>query len=574
MFPDFGENRPEKVTDFNDLHCLKDVEAVMACFNSLPKKLIKNTVTAINGVFEANSSYDSQTWSVPKPLPDAPPPPPPLDPEILPQPLADFAKAAALENEVSPEAVAAFLLSSIGAVTGSRFCIKPDSRKKSWYEFPIRSTALVMNVSQNKSGVFRAAIGPLERLQRSYQEENDKAASDYFYEQEIYERLRKGLLSRLEKLQKDGEPTSQVEQELRNMIPPNVPDKKTLAITAGTRPKIIEILSRGNERGLLIKRDELAGWFAGLERTGNEGDREFYLEGMTVAFNYDNHTIGRGEDFTPALALSICGTIQKSKLRRLLLDMEKGYRDDGMLQRFMWVCPQSNSFEDFEEAYSTGFRGVVDSMFTQIQNIFEKLDALTPDDIGAINSNYAPAPWIGFDEQAQKEFLFWRWKLQKDVLTDENLSDGLESHLRKSERLVSGLALSFHAVKCATTDNINDIPPAVDSDALNRAVDIWDVLRHHANAVYSLGQTSTLEAARLIYARIRKLMDKDSKFSVRDIKQKKWRGIHDDKLIDEVLELLVEKDIVKELETPHVIKGRPPSRRFLVNPLALKEDDV
>jgi hypothetical protein len=375
-------------------------------------------------------------------------------------------------------------------------------------------------------------------------------------------------------LQKDGEPTSQVEQELKNIIIPNVPDKKTLAITSGTRPKIIEILSRGNERGLLIKRDELAGWFAGLERTGNEGDREFYLEGMTVAFNYDNHTIGRGEDFTPALALSICGTIQKSKLRRLLLDMEKGFRNDGMLQRFMWVCPQSNSFEDFEEAYSTGFRGVDDSLITQIQNIFKKLDALTPDDVGAISSDYSPAPWIGFDEKAQKEFLAWRKVLKKNVLTDENLSDGLESHLRKSERLVAGLALSFHALKCATTDNINDIPPAVDSDALNRAVDIWDVLRHHANAVYSLGQTSTLEAARLIYSRIRKLMDKDSKFSVRDIKQKKWRGINDDKLIDEVLELLVEKDIVKELETPHVIKGRPPSSRFLVNPLALKEDDV
>jgi len=274
------------------------------------------------------------------------------------------------------------------------------------------------------------------------------------------------------------------------------------------------------------------------------------------------------------LALSICGTIQKSKLRRLLLDMEKGYRDDGMLQRFMWVCPQSNSFEDFEDAYSTGFRGVVDSMFTQIQNIFEKLDALTPDDIGAINSNYAPAPWIGFDEQAQEEFLAWRRILHSTVLKDENLSDGLESHLRKSERLVSGLALSFHAVKCATAKNINDVPPTVDSDALNRSVDIWDVLRHHANAVYSLGQTSTLEAARLIYARIRKLIDKDSKFSVRDIKQKKWRGIHDDKLIDEVLELLVEKDIVNELEPPPGIKGRPPSRRFLVNPLALEETDV
>ena len=573
MFPDFGENRPEEATDFNDLYCLNGIEAVRKCFEEVSKHPKKYDVKAINGVFEKDSTNGSKTWSVPKPLPDTPPPPPQLDPEILPQPLADFAKATALENEVSPEAVAAFLLSSIGAVTGSRFCIKPDSRKK-WYEFPIRSTALVMEVSQNKSGVFRAAIGPLERLQRSYKEENDKAASEYFYEQEIYERLRKGLLSRLEKLQKEGEPTSQVEQELRNLIPPNVPDKKTLAITAGTRPKIIEILSRGNERGLLIKRDELAGWFAGLDKLGNEGDREFYLEGMTVAFNYDNHTIGRGEEFTPALALSICGTIQKSKLRRLLLDMEKGFRNDGMLQRFMWVCPQTKSFEDFEDAYTRGFCGVDKKLLVEIQNIFKRLDALSPDDVGAINSDYSHAPWIGFDSQAQKEFLAWRWKLHSTVLKDENLSDGMESHLRKSERLVAGLALSFHALKCATTDNINEIPPTVDSDALNRAVDIWDVLRHHANAVYSLGQTSTLEAARLIYARIRKLMDKDSKFSVRDIKQKKWRGIHDDKLIDEVLELLVEKDIVKELETPNVIKGRPPSRRFLVNPLALKETDV
>lgn len=574
VFPDFGENRPEKATDFNDLYCLYGIEAVRKCFEEVSKHPKKYDVKAINGVFEKDSTNGSQTWPIPKPLPDAPPPPPPLDPEILPQPLADFAKAAALENGVSPEAVAAFLLSSIGAVTGSRFCIKPDSRKKSWYEFPIRSTALVMNVSQNKSGVFRAAIGPLERLQRSYKEENDKAASDYFYEQEIYERLRKGLLSRLEKLQKEGEPTSQVEQELRNMILPNVPDKKTLAITAGTRQKIIEILSKGNERGLLIKRDELAGWFAGLDRPGNEGDREFYLEGMTVALNYDNHTIGRGEDFTPVLALSICGTIQKSKLRRLLLDMEKGFRNDGMLQRFMWVCPQAKSFEDFEDAYTRGFCGVDKKLLVEIQNIFERLDALSPDDVGAINSDYSHAPWIGFDSQAQKEFLAWRWKLHSTFLKDENLSDGMESHLRKSERLVAGLALSFHALKCATTDNINEIPPTVDSDALNRAVDIWDVLRHHANAVYSLGQTSTLEAARLIYARIRKLMDKDFKFSVRDIKQKKWRGIHDDKLIDEVLELLVEKDIVKELGRPPGINGRPSSRRFLVNPLALKETDV
>ena len=154
MFPDFGESRPEEVTDFNDLHLLKGLETVRMCFEEIKKPPNIYRVEAVNGVFEKDSTNGSKTWSIPKPLPDAPPPPPPLDPDILPQPLADFAKATALENEVSPEAVAAFLLSSIGAVTGSRFCIKPDSRKE-WYEFPIRSTALVMNVSHQKWSVPR-----------------------------------------------------------------------------------------------------------------------------------------------------------------------------------------------------------------------------------------------------------------------------------------------------------------------------------------------------------------------------------------------------------------------------------
>ena len=106
-------------------------------------------------------------WPEPLPLPKAPPPPPSLSPSILPEPLAEYSRVTALENEASPEAVAAFLLSSIGAVTGTRFCIRPDYRKMTWYEFPVRSAGLVMNVSENKSGVFKAGIGPLTHLQKS-----------------------------------------------------------------------------------------------------------------------------------------------------------------------------------------------------------------------------------------------------------------------------------------------------------------------------------------------------------------------------------------------------------------------
>ena len=35
MFPDFGESRPEEVTDFNDLHLLKGLETVRMCFEEI-----------------------------------------------------------------------------------------------------------------------------------------------------------------------------------------------------------------------------------------------------------------------------------------------------------------------------------------------------------------------------------------------------------------------------------------------------------------------------------------------------------------------------------------------------------
>ena len=39
VFPDFGENRPEKATDFNDLHCLNGLDAVRKCFETIPEPL-------------------------------------------------------------------------------------------------------------------------------------------------------------------------------------------------------------------------------------------------------------------------------------------------------------------------------------------------------------------------------------------------------------------------------------------------------------------------------------------------------------------------------------------------------
>jgi hypothetical protein len=526
---------------------------------------------------QAGVKKQTDEWPKPLPLPKEPPPPPQLKPDVLPYPINEYASASALENEASPEAVTVFLLSSIGAVTGTRFCIRPDSRKVLWHEFPVRSSALVMEVSQNKTGVFRAGVGPLEKLQRSYRNQNNQMLLDHENKTGIHSRKRKGLLGKLERAEKNGESEQvikQIEEEIESLVEPGQPQSQTLVITSSSREKLISILSRGNERGILMKRDELSGWFADMDRKNSEGLREFFIEAMTVGYDYDNNTLGRGTDFVGTLALSVCGGIQKSKLRRYLREMMTGYKDDGLLQRFMWCCPQPQSFEAFESAYSKGFSENEKEIFAVTQSLFKNLDSLRAEDVGAQNSEYGPAPCVLFDELAQREFLDWRRMLKTEVLTQEDMPDALVAHLAKSERLVAGLALSFHAIECVKSDvHMMGTPTGVSSDSLKRAMEVWDVLRHHAAAVYQLGQTSAIEAAHQINARLGKLKKpapQGHDFSMRDLKQKGWRGLHEESLLGEALDLLVDTRRIMEVEPPKRIFGRPPSRRFKVNPLAVR----
>ena len=76
-----------------------------------------------------------------------------------------------------------------------------------------------------------------------------------------------------------------------------------------TVEKLGELLQE-NPRGMLVSRDELAGWLRTMDKPGREGDRDFYLEGWNGSGGYTLDRIGRGTVHIPAVTLSICGGIQ------------------------------------------------------------------------------------------------------------------------------------------------------------------------------------------------------------------------------------------------------------------------
>lgn len=105
-----------------------------------------------------------------------------------------------------------------------------------------------------------------------------------------------------------------------------------------TIEKVAELLGTAAPKGLLIVRDELAGWIAGLNAY-HAGGRAFWLE----AYGGRPYRVERKSDTNPIviprLAVSVYGGTQPDKLARLRQD-----GDDGLLARLLWLWPEPLPF--------------------------------------------------------------------------------------------------------------------------------------------------------------------------------------------------------------------------------------
>ena len=93
-----------------------------------------------------------------------------------------------------------------------------------------------------------------------------------------------------------------------------------------------------NPKGILLSRDELAGWIGALDKYGGNGsDRAFYLE----AYGGRRYAVDRVKDMNPkpivvpALTIGITGGIQPDRLNSAVLCGD----DDGFAARFIYVWP-------------------------------------------------------------------------------------------------------------------------------------------------------------------------------------------------------------------------------------------
>jgi uncharacterized protein DUF3987 len=217
-----------------------------------------------------------------------------------------------------PEFVAAPMLATLGSAIGNSRSIE---LKEGWEEKPVIFVAVIADPAAKKSPAAKVSTTPAKRLQLDLRN--------------IYNAKREEYESKLLQHEKN-------KRDLRKMgeadpRPPKEPVMERTVVDDTTVEALTSVL-KDSTRGVLVAKDELAGWIRSMDqyKAGGRGsDRQFWLS----AWNSDPLTIDRKGApeavMVPVPFVGISGAIQPEVLR----DLNRG-PEDGMLDRFLCAYPE------------------------------------------------------------------------------------------------------------------------------------------------------------------------------------------------------------------------------------------
>ena len=299
---------------------------------------------------------------------------------------------------------------------------------------------------------------------------------------------------------------------LINHLTDEEPSARRYVVNDATYEALGVILA-DNPNGTLAFRDELVSLLKNLDREEQVSARGFFLTAWNGTSGYTFDRIIRGKTHIETVCLSLLGSTQPGRLAEYMRGaLTGGAGDDGMVQRFsLLVWPDQNpSWENTDRYPASEPRAAA-------WQAFRRLDELTADAAGAATDEFAPVPYLRFDEDAQGVFNEWRQALEMRLRSDD-LMPALESHLAKYRKLVPALALINHLADGGTG--------AISETAILRAVAFAEYLETHAKRAYAAGSEVATAAAKAILKRIRN-SDLADGFTARDIYRNHWADLSD-----------------------------------------------
>jgi putative DNA primase/helicase len=210
------------------------------------------------------------------------------------------------------------MLSALGTAIGNSRVVE---LKPGWEEKAVIFATVIGDPAAKKSPAAKVAARPAKRLQVELRNVYQSKREDYEREMLSHEKNKRDL-------RKMGEADPR---------PPKEPVMERTVVDDTTVEALSRVLKEST-RGVLVAKDELAGWIRGMDqyKAGGRGsDRQFWLS----AWNSDPITVDR-KGAPEALMVSepfvgISGGIQPEVLK----DLNRG-PEDGMLDRFLCAYPE------------------------------------------------------------------------------------------------------------------------------------------------------------------------------------------------------------------------------------------
>ncbi|MBM1171267.1 DUF3987 domain-containing protein [Microvirga arabica] len=382
-------------------------------------------------------------------------------------------------------------------------------------------------------------------------------------EQEAIEATRQERLDHEELVQKARAAKEHWQQQVKTAVqrdeppPPRPSDalepepiSMPRVLVGDTTPEALAVLLKVNPKGLLLHRDELAGWFGSFGRysaSGN-GEREFWIE----AYGGRPYTIDRKNSpepvIIPRLSVSVLGGIQPEKLALIT-----GGFNDGFAARYLWFWPERvTSFRLQRQCVGNS------DQLTALRSL--QLLPMSRTEEGLLEPNFVPLA-----EAAATLFESYTAELKaRDVYGP------MQGTLGKAPGHVLRLALTREYLAWSQASGLRPEPEEISKEAMEDAIYL---VEHYfllmAQRVF--GEAAIPEQDRLGMELARWIgQERPQRFNARTTRRKINRGLREPKAMKIACEALTEANWIRPLEKPGGPgMGRPPTE-FVVNPILLR----
>lgn len=545
--PDFGEQRSEAETDFNDLHQRAGLDAVKTCINAAAPVAQAPAFPPLEG------ADDSDAWTDPTPLPDALPPVAPFNPELLPEALRGWIVDIAERMQCPPDFPAVGVVSALSGLIGARAVVAPKQHDD-WRVVPNLWGLIVGRPGVMKSPALGEVLKPLYRLESTEREQWLAAHEAWALDTKVAE-----LAGKANAKQAAAAALKDPAKARALLAPTDQPTEPTMrryVVNDSTVEALADLLVE-NPWGLLVYRDEVHGLLCSMDRQGQEGARGFYLTGYDGNQGHAVDRIGRGHSYVPRVCMAMLGGIQPGKVQSYVREaVSGGAGDDGLLQRFgLAVWP------DIQQEFKLVDRWPDTPAQQAAWAVFERLNGLLP------ATDDDPQEWR-FSPEAQA--IFYEWLIPFETgIRGEELHPALVSHLAKWRKLIPALALIFALVDTPNSGGV------IHERELIRALAWADYLRPHAERLYAAALIPETTGAHALLAKIKggKLCDGDGvlleSFTPRLVAVKSWAGLNSVDSVRKAAALLADYGWLARETAPTGSAGGRPSERYLIHPVLL-----